>query len=212
MRIVATSDLHGFQPTFPDGDVLIIAGDILASNSVLEAYCLDAWITSKLIKQFANIILIAGNHDILFEWYNPPPSWLLPVINDKQINYLLDEGVIIDGVKFWGSPYTPRFLDWAFMCDGASIKKHWDKIPTDTNVLITHGPPYNRLDYIEKKKEHAGCPFLRQTIELIMPQMHIFGHIHEGYGVAHWNGTSYYNVSYCNEDYKGVNPPVIIDI
>jgi len=90
--------------------------------------------------------------------------------------------VIIEGVKFYGSPWQPRFFDWAFNLDrGEEIKKKWDLIPMDTDVLITHGPPYGILD-LTHEGEKVGCEELMKAVLRVQPKIHIFGHIHEAYG------------------------------
>ena len=84
---------------------------------------------------------------------------------------------------------------------GVDIAKHWDLIPHNTNVLITHGPPYGILDRTFQNL-NAGCTNLLTKIEETNPQYHIFGHIHEGYGLTEREGTTFINASSVDFGYK----------
>jgi Icc-related predicted phosphoesterase len=130
--------------------------------------------------------------------------------------YLEDSGVTVNGVSFWGSPYQPEFNNWAFnLPRGEEIQKHWDMIPTGTDILITHGPPWGRCDRSNGAwvdDGHLGCVDLTYAVERIMPQHHIFGHIHGGHGYARDMATSYHNVAVMNEAYRIVHPATVIDL
>jgi len=108
---------------------------------------------------------------------------------------LNDSGVTIEGIKFWGSPITPFFHDWAFNRWPAGIKPHWDLIPEEVDVLITHGPPFGILDLTTYSKENVGCPILREKIFSIKPKVHVFGHIHEARGSVEIDGIKFINAS-----------------
>ncbi len=123
--------------------------------------------------------------------------------------------VEIDGLKIYGSPWQPRFYDWAFNLNrGAELEEKWRLIPPDTDVLITHGPPHGILDEVERQYyiENTGCEELRKRVEMICPKLHVFGHIHCGYGQIEKFGTEFVNASNCDEEYNPVNLPVIIDL
>ncbi len=206
MRIVCVSDTHlkHDEITLPDGDVLIHAGDSTSRGRAHEIDAVNTWFGKQKHK---NKILIAGNHDFGFEQ---------DVFARNQIihaHYLEDEELIIDGVKFWGSPWQPRFFNWAFNLErGAPLRKKWDLIPKDTNVLITHGPPFGILDMTDRG-EPVGCEALRpKVLELEHLKLHVFGHIHESYGV-HDNGyTKFVNASICTLRYQATNLPIVIDL
>ncbi len=123
-----------------------------------------------------------------------------------------DSGIEIEGIKFWGSPVQPWFYNWAFNRQrGEEIKKHWNLIPDGTNVLITHGPPKGFFD-MTTRGENCGCEDLFKAVERIRPQYHLFGHIHEGYGIEMSDGIVFANASVLNEDYRLVNRPIVIDL
>jgi Icc-related predicted phosphoesterase len=179
MQIVAISDTHGkhrdLQP-LPEGDVLIHAGYVSRSGTKDQVTDFLDWFATQ---SHIHKIFIAGNHDFFFEESELKKiSRIIP----KNIIYLNDSGVEINGVKFWGSPITPWFNNWAFNRNrGSEIKKHWVLIPNDTDVLITHGPPFGILDETVYGKR-TGCEELFLRVYQVKPQYHIFGHIHEEYG------------------------------
>ena len=87
----------------------------------------------------------------------------------------------IDNITFWGSPYTPEFLNWAFMYPrGTSSKLYWNLIADNLDVLVTHGPPFGILDETAPGKEHLGCEELLNAVKEKEPRVHLFGHIHGG--------------------------------
>lgn len=211
MKIVCISDTHGDHElvNLPQGDVLVHAGDITAHGTEEDANRFVEWFASQ---PFQHKLFIAGNHDTFLE---QQPVKFAKLCAAKSLLYLNDSGVTINGVRFWGSPITPRFFDWSFMRDpGSDIEEHWVKIPLDTQVLITHGPVWGILDEVERSetlKEHTGCPSLRDRVAAIQPDYHVFGHIHEGYGEVKQNGTAFLNVSTMDNGYVINNRPVVID-
>ena len=217
MKLVVTSDCHGklAQARIPAGDVLILGGDMLANRSgdpdvdaalqlnairELDAYCGTLG--------FKHVLMIAGNHDWVFERYKGAREVL------KNITYLEDSGTQIEGIKFWGSPHQPWFYDWAFNHprNGEALAHYWSLIPDDTDVLITHGPPYGILDLPFGKQDSAGCELLLERVLQVNPRVHIFGHIHGSYGREQIGKTLFVNACLCNELYHAVNPPHVIDL
>jgi Icc-related predicted phosphoesterase len=118
---------------------------------------------------------------------------------------------MIDGINIWGSPVSPWFYDWAFNRKrGDDIRKHWDKIPPSTDILITHGPPYGILDKT-KRGELVGCKDILPLIEKIKPRLHVFGHIHEENGMKKIGETIFVNGSVLDERYNLVNEVVEVE-
>ena len=215
MLIDCISDLHGYQPQLSGGDLLIIAGDLTARDMATEhaKYC--HW---QYDQMYEKIIFIAGNHDGYIE--KRPDLYIDGCDNKGKIAYLQDSGIEYKGLKIWGSPWTPTFYDWHFMKDrGKAIQEKWDLIPEDIDILITHGPPYGILDkvkYPNDQGDFAGCEELRKAIERIQPRLHVFGHIHEGYGQMTLKCASrdviFVNASIMNEAYRPVNKPITIKL
>lgn len=198
LKIVCVSDTHGKHAGVraPDGDILIHAGDFMTyGNRAEEIARFNDW----LVKQpHRHKIVIAGNHDLLFESHpNFARSFLTAAV------YLENSGVEIEGLRVWGSPVQPRFLDWAFNVDrGPAICEYWDRIPADTDILITHGPPFGTLDTVNPSGEPLGCEELTKVVERIRPKLHVFGHIHGGSGTSSLHGTRFVNASVLDEQYR----------
>lgn len=203
MKIVCISDTHNKHRKIdiPDGDILIHSGDF--SSNIKSIYNFNDWIR-ELPHKYK--IVIAGNNDFIFE---KDPQIARNIITNAI--YLEDSGIEINGFNIWGSPVTPRFLNKAFNRNrGKEIKKHWDMIPLNTDILITHTPPYKILDQNFFGK-HLGCEELRNKVDVLKPKIHIFGHIHNSHGVKNINNTIFVNASSLNELYLTVKP-IVIDI
>ncbi len=206
MKIVCIADTHEKhkQVKLPKGDILIHAGDLTwvgAPRPTLEF--LD-WFEAQ---PFVHKILVSGNHDFYFEHGKN-----LELLKGRNFHYLMNNKILIDGhVKIWGSPFTPEFLDWAFMGTPSKMETIWAKIPNGLDILITHGPPFGILDRTTDGA-NAGCPKLLEIVQARKPKIHIFGHIHEGYGMREINGTVFINASLCNANYDLVNKPVVFNL
>lgn len=219
LRIVAISDTHMKMNkiTLPEGDVLVHAGDLTFDGSIRQI-SQELKALKEKAANFSNILLICGNHDWLGE---RNPDLMRQLCIDNGITYLHDSSIVIDGVKYYGSPWTPEFHGWAFnLPRGQALADKWALIPEDTDVLITHGPPRRFLDTVlrydariaEWKGEHVGCADLEKRVLEVTPKLHIFGHIHEHYGEFPGARTRFVNASVCNDFYKPVNPPIVLEI
>lgn len=208
MNLTIISDTHNRHNDviLSKGEVLIHAGDYTGSGTKSESIDFLNWFSKQ---DFKHKILIAGNHDFFFE--NSSKEMIQEILPDN-IHYLEDSSVSIDGINFYGSPITPFFNNWAFNRErGEKIKKYWDKIPKNTDVLITHGPPFGILDKTTRG-ENVGCEELLKSVNQIKPKLHIFGHIHEDYGIITHEETTFINASLLNERYIYVNDVVEIEI
>lgn len=211
MRLVAVSDTHLEYPKMkiPDGDVFVHAGDI-GCHDASGLRMFDQWL-GKLPHKHK--LVIGGNHD---NFLAQQPYYLIQTLF-LSARYLENGLKVIDGIKFWGSPITPTFMNWSFMSDrGDNIKRYWDKIPDDTDVLITHGPPMGILDVptspYGSTGEHVGCWDLMQAVKRVKPKVHIFGHIHQQKGTKTVGKTSFYNVAVLDEAYVLTEEATVIDI
>jgi len=210
MRLVCISDthsLHWHMPDIPDGDVLIHAGDSLGQGTLDNIEDLNEWLGTL---PHRHKIVIAGNHDWAFE---ETPALARDTLSNAI--YLEDSCIEIGGVRFWGAPWTPNFMDWAFMLDrGEPLYQKWKAIPEHTDVLITHGPPKGIGDLVAMGFEcqNVGCGHLLNRIHELSLKAHVFGHIHEGYGEYSLGDTRLINASTCTEGYEPTNPPIVLDI
>jgi Icc-related predicted phosphoesterase len=207
VRIVAISDTHTRHSNLilPEGDMLVHCGDYSLQGLYDEAYEYIVWLGKQT--QFKHIVCISGNHD-----FNDTELKRLIAESGYNINYLLHEPLEIDGIKFFGSPYTPIFYNWHFMRYEDELARLYEEIPEDTQVLITHGPPYSILDTTQEG-DFAGSVALYDRIKQL-PQLkyHLFGHIHECYGRCQIDDITFINCSSVNRKYKPVNPPQVFDI
>lgn len=172
------ADTHGAhaQLTVPDGDVLIHAGD-LTERGTRQSVAEVAGFLRALPHRHK--IVIAGNHDFLFQ---EEPGLARALM--KGLTYLQDEEVTIDGLRIWGSPWQPWFHDWAFnLHRGPAIAAKWQLIPSGIDVLVTHGPPAGSGDLCFDGRR-VGCDDLLRHVDRVAPRVHLFGHIHEDRG--HW--------------------------
>jgi len=207
MKIVAISDTHTMHDSVevPDGDVLIHAGDFSGRGSIYDLEEFLEWFGKFPHK---NKILIAGNHDWCFENSRRDEA----IAMTKEVaTYLEDSSIVIDGIKFYGAPWQPEFNNWAFNVPrGPELAAKWAKIEGDTNVLITHGPPHKILDLCPGG--HVGCEDLSSAV-FKLPELkyHIFGHIHESYGIEKFLDVTYVNASNCTGGYRPNNPATVID-
>eukprot|EP00931_Biecheleriopsis_adriatica_P106226 TRINITY_DN80712_c0_g1_i1.p1 TRINITY_DN80712_c0_g1~~TRINITY_DN80712_c0_g1_i1.p1 ORF type:complete len:218 (+),score=33.47 TRINITY_DN80712_c0_g1_i1:31-684(+) len=174
LRVVVVSDTHNGHDKLdvPDGDILVHCGDLTNRGSAPELTAVNTWL-GKLPHQHK--IVVCGNMDKRLE---SQPSreararWLSSAV------YLEDETLEVEGLRFYGSPFTPKFCG-AFQLDGAAeAAEKWASVPDDLDILITHGPPHGILDCVGRG-QHAGCPELMKRVRSARPRFHLFGHIHE---------------------------------
>lgn len=206
MRIVLISDTHNrlHKIDVPHGDLLIHAGDLTGHGSLHEIVRVERELAAL---PHRHKVIIAGNHDFGFQREADAARSII-----KSAIYLQDEAVTIEGLRIYGSPWQPWFLDWAFNHPrGESLKPIWDRIPADTDILVTHGPPRGHGDLCASG-DRAGCPDLLDAIRRVRPRYHVFGHIHEGYGITQEGPTTCVNASCCTLEYKPTQAPIVIDI
>jgi Icc-related predicted phosphoesterase len=221
LKIVIISDTHERHSyvIVPDGDILIHCGDWTNRGDHAAIKKFLYWFWRHPHKQK---VLISGNHELSLEGANRPNS--LKLINDyvnDNFHFLENSGATIEGLKFYGSPATPFFCNWAFNFQrGKDIAAEWKKIPDDVNVLITHGPSHGFLDLVEDipsnkgRDLHQGCEDLSKRIQDLKElKLHCFGHLHtDGGKSVIENGIIRVNAAICTEQYQPINPPVVIDL
>jgi predicted phosphodiesterase len=206
MRIVCLSDTHDLhrELAVPDGDLLLHAGDATMKGTPWQIEAFDRWLGTL---PHPHKIVIAGNHDWAFQRTPAAARGLI-----RNARYLEDEETTVAGLRIWGSPWQPWFFDWAFNLErGPAIAAKWVLIPDGIDVLVTHGPPLGILDRTSRG-EDVGCADLLAAVQRVKPKLHVFGHIHEGYGTVDRDGTRFVNASNCTERYRPVQPPIVVDL
>lgn len=229
MRLVCIADTHGLHDGLkvPDGDLLLYAGDWSSYRGSTEETTDFLYWLESLAPRFQRVIAVAGNHDLPAE---KAGFALLAGHLAPSVTYLNDSGCEVMSLRIWGSPFAPTVgRGWAFMADrGADIQRHWDLIPPDTQVLVTHGGPMGILDDVEDVRwvpgsltfdrqivvKHVGCANLLSTLpRLTQLKLTVHGHLHLRGGKTMWRaGVSHVNACVVDESYRLTNPPVVVDL
>lgn len=219
MIIDCVSDLHGYYPQLEGADLLIVAGDFCANDTLAQINRFKDWMIGESMK-YKKTAMAAGNHDNWIqrrEFFNKDTS--NPTI--QLISYLEDSYTEFEGLKIYGTPWTKTFPGMnphcrAFTCDTEEeLAEKWALIPSDVDILITHSPPMTVLDTTVGHKQAGSYFLMAEHLERLRPKLWVFGHIHEGYGQDgpyKWNNTRYVNASHVNERYEPVNKPIRIEL
>lgn len=226
VRFVCVSDTHSrpLQDPLPEGDVLLHAGDFSMTGRPEEIAAFASWIASQ---PHPRKILIAGNHDLTLDAASYPhthsrfghrvaydtEACRKMIAQAKGIEYLCDSSTTVDGISVYGSPWQPEFGGWAFnLPRGKQCRERWRQIPTGTDVVMTHGPALGHGDLCSSGAR-AGCLDLLHELQTrVRPRYHVFGHVHEGYGVTTDGTTTFVNASTCTLQYQADNKPLVFDV
>lgn len=214
IKIVCMSDLHNCwgMGTLNDherdisGNLLLIAGDIVSGAGNKEQYeSFARWLQDL---KFERIIAIPGNHDVQLEVNWDIMTRLFK--NDPRVTFLNQETVEYRGLKIYGEPRQPAFYDWAFNIPRGRMARVWDKVPPDTDILLTHGPPLGAGDVARGKQ--LGCKYQREWIIEHQPKLVVCGHIHPGYGYYQLGKTTVINAACLDAGYNPTNVPPVIHL
>ena len=199
LKIISVADTHRqhWDIKIPECDIFVFAGDG-ELDSAGALFDFNRWLGTIKAK---HKIVSGGNHDFFLA---EKPKEELQTYFTNAI-YVQNESVEIMGIKFWASPYSVKFGNWAWMLNSQQLEKIWDTIPSDTDIVITHSPPFGILDDTGFSQVPCGCPKLLYKLEEIKPKYHIFGHIHNGSGVYVKGDTTFINASMLDDYYHLVN-------
>ena len=231
MKLTFISDTHTYmydsyykELRLPEGDILCFTGDIMSSgHNEGELIHFLKWFSKQ---PFKYKIFIAGNHDRFLEKYSALAKDIISDYRKDGVIYLKNSSVEIEGLKFYGTPHQPYFCDWAFnVPDSNKLIDIYKQIPDDTDVLLTHCPPYGILDQSHRPnysnptgEEHLGSMELKLVLAEkcqfgCSPRVVAFGHIHgDGGKQLQIGDTLYINASLCDEKYDPVNNIVTIEL
>jgi len=182
----------------PPADIIIHSGDMSMAGTGKEVYDFIEWFGAL---DYKYKIFIAGNHDYCLDHKKPD---IIQSFLPENCFYLYNDGVTIEGMKFWGIPF--------FFSDDVNglYPNLIRKIPVRTDILITHRPPLGILDTANKIT--YGCPDLLDAVLKVRPYYHLFGHIHDAYGMNETEYTMYINAALVDEQYNLVNKPFLLEI
>jgi Icc-related predicted phosphoesterase len=210
MKLCIISDTHNKHKhlgNLPEADIIIHCGDMTSVGKEHEIRNFFKWFSG--LTQYKHRICIAGNHDWLFERSGSFARGLVP----SNVIYLEDNGVEIEGLKFYGTPVQKIFYNWAFNRPEEKLAKYYAAIPDDTDILITHNPPYMIGDLVPSHGTNEGSPSLyKEVTERVKPLISTFGHIHEGRGIYVGNNTTFINASNLDDNYDCVYNPIVVEI
>ena len=195
MKILHLSDTHGCHHRLrdlPDADVVVHSGDFTMGGSQEEALDFLNWLCDL---PHRHKIFICGNHDVCL--YGANIDGL-----DDNVHYLCNSGVEIDGVQFYG---VPMFMG---DCITDRQSRNYARIPLDTDVLITHCPPYGILDFDDNI--NYGDKELLERVSAVAPRLHLFGHIHSQHGRCKIGPTTFSNAAIMSDNYDFLQTPEII--
>jgi len=226
MKITAISDLHGYLPKLPGGDLLILAGDYTSSDKVKQWAEFFAWLKKQ---KYTKKILVAGNHDHLLEKGFPKHQKEADDLKEVQefleinedFEYLCDSSTEYNGLKIWGSPHSLWFQGinpkcTAFSTDETTLKKHYNKIPCDIDILVTHTPPWGMLDRNLNNESCGSLSLRNHTLcreRFTNLKLHVFGHIHEEGGkMFETTFCKFVNASIMNEFYIPKNKIITLEL
>jgi Icc-related predicted phosphoesterase len=225
MRVAVTADIHGTPlPPIPMCDMLLVAGDMGFNESFgrgasFSPRAMKDEVRAWLTRLNRNVVVIAGNHD-----FDTRP---FRELHDEGLwTYVEDECVEVEGLKIWGSPWSPTFGQWAFMAPDNALANKYMQIPDDIDIIVSHCPPYGYGDLTQnygRGRSHVGSKALMDRVKGL-PNLKLIacGHIHEEYGTYpveytvweddHLRRVPVVNGSWVNARYEGGNKPIVVDV
>lgn len=212
VSVAVVSDTHqwsGEVIKVPSADIFVHCGDMSMRGTGPEIDRAIKWIASLPHK---HKIIVPGNHDFLFE---QNPGEIVSMIEGTGIVVLMDAGTTVSGLRVWGSPKTKtRSRRWAF---DFRDEDSWafSGVPYGLDLLVTHSPPAGIMDNAASPNDDGtpvGSTRLLEVVKKARPRYHLFGHIHEGYGLLVTEDTVFVNASLCDENYALVNLPRLLNI
>lgn len=236
LRFVCLSDTHSHVENLknfvPDGDILLHTGNFTNTGQITEIVNFNTFLGCLPHRRK---VVIAGNQDLTFDdslWNDEHRMKESFNLSRKSVNYSLEQSKVLNvkdlltncdyledsslwlcGLHIYGSPWIPEYGNSAFnMKRGKDILRKWDQIPDSVDVLLTHGPPLGYGD-VTMARSRVGCLELLNTIQKrVRPLYHVFGHVHEGYGVSSDGHTTFINASTCTVTYTPSNIPLVFDV
>ena len=206
MKAVVLSDNHThYDFETPEGDILIHCGDFTFHGNPNEMKKFKNYLKEQ---PHEHKLFIFGNHEKVDKEITYWREYLEDVTGAKCIH---EKAYGIGDLNFFGSSYTPKYLNWGFMQDEETRERYWENMIEGMDVLVTHGPPKGIMGKIEDGTE-IGCEYLRKFVDRVKPKYHFFGHNHAGAGVTSRNGTLFVNAALLTEHYQKFRPPIVVNL
>lgn len=197
MKILHLSDTHGAHGNLtdlPKADLIIHSGDVGMTGTEKEIIDFLNWF---LDLPYRYKIFVPGNHDHCL--FGSEISGL-----DDNCFILINKGVEIEGRKIYG---VPGFVEYVLNGEEEYIM---NAIPDDIEILVTHQPPLGILDYA--RGVNYGSLMMQRRVMAIRPEYHLFGHVHDSYGILQTKATIYSNAALMDEDYQLKNMPRLLTV
>jgi predicted phosphodiesterase len=212
LRVACLADLHGYLPYPVQADLAVIAGDLCPEGTFIDQY---AWFYTHfqrwLLTWECEVVYIAGNHDYLMaRWPGKFPGlpWHTYLQDSTAAPLLSWEYRPHQFTRVHGMPWSLPYGQYEFMANEAMIS--W-KLPSQTDILVSHGPAYGIGD-VGYRKQHAGSRALLEWIKQTKPKLVVHGHIYEGYGVYEVGDTIVVNAAIRDGNFEPKNPIILADI
>lgn len=221
--ICCVSDTHCLHENIeiPQCDILIHAGDACGSGTIREFTKFASWFNRQT--QAKHRVYVPGNHDRVAETDSFMCQTLIEEVPGSY--FLFDRLVDLEGLRIYGTPWTPAFCDWAFQGDDfggirpryRDLSRTFGMIP-ECDILVCHGPFYKTADLCEPGSfsagEHVGSrTMLRVLTEMKKRPSHfVCGHIHDCYGFHQTDlGITVVNAAIAY-DYVNCNKPLVFNL
>jgi len=202
LTIVVISDTHELhrEVDIPAGSLLIHCGDLsMLSRSLRAIHDFNDWLGEL---PHRHRILVPGNHDRFAE--DPSNRKLI-----SNATVLINEGIEVEGLRIWGIPITP--VGPAFCERSAEERRRiYSRVPNETDVLISHGPPRGILDRSPGSSFHSGDQELLDAVTRVKPRLHVFGHIHGAHGLFGTKDTLFANAALLGSDGDIDKQPIVV--
>ena len=205
MEIALIADTHGMLPEIPEGAQIVIhAGDVGPDRDPIHWFREVLYPWARKVDR--PIYATFGNHDFIGQQRAMPEGC------PANLRFLVDESIDIHGVRYWFSPWSLRFMDWAFMANEKTLAEKYRHIPHNTEVIVSHGPPFGCGDRVPGEGHVGSTELAKRCLDLPQLRWVVCGHIHEGRGGHRLGQITVINASIVDARYQPVHSPVVINI
>jgi len=219
--------MHGELPIITEKcEVVVIAGDTVPLD--VQGYHMPCkeWVQDTFLPWVDSlpcekVIMIAGNHDLVFErkkyvnHINLYDEFIQLLTSNEKIIYLCDSSYEYKGKTFYGTPWITQIgysVRWAF--EVPDDTNYMQAIP-DCDVLISHASPFGEIGTSHQGWNYGrnfGSLALRDRLKKGGIKYCISGHIHTGIEHEQIGQCHCRNVSIVDEHYNVHREPVVMKI